>query len=310
MTGIWHWVFEPGLFDSDAVRTAVLVGGAVAVVSGMVGVLTVIRGQSFAGHALADVGATGGSGAFLIGLNPLWGFIGIAVVAAGIMETVGARRPRGRDVATGIVLGAGLGLAALFLYWDTTWSNTTGASITVLFGSMFVISGSTVPVILAFAVFVLAVVVLLYRMLLLSSLHPDLAAARGVPVRLVGTGYLAALAVTVSLSAMTIGAVLSTALLIGPAATALRLTKRPGAAMAASSAIAVAATWLGILLAYDSYYWPPLNRGWPVSFFVVVLVFAGYLLTHLPGTGPRRARQTTAPATASPVGLIDTRTEA
>ena len=310
MSGIRHWVFEPGLFDSDAVRTAVLVGGAVAVVSGMVGVLTVIRGQSFAGHALADVGAAGGSGAFLIGLNPLWGFIGIAVVAAGIMETVGARRPRGRDVATGIVLGAGLGLAALFLYWDTTWSNTTGASITVLFGSMFVISGSTVPIVLAFAVFVLAVVVLLYRMLLLSSLHPDLAAARGVPVRLAGIGYLAALAVTVSLSAMTIGAVLSTALLIGPAATALRLTKRPGAAMALSSAIAVAATWLGILLAYDSYYWPPLNRGWPVSFFVVVLVFAGYLFTHLPGTGPRRARQTPAPATASPVGLINTRTGA
>ena len=302
MSGILRWVFEPGLFGSAAVGVAVLVGGAVAVVSGMVGVLTVIRGQSFAGHALADVGAAGGSGAFLIGLNPLWGFVGVAVVAAGIMESVGVRRPRGRDLATGIVLGAGLGLAALFLYWDTTWSNTTGASMTVLFGSMFVIDGSTVPVVIGFSVFVLAVVVLQYRMLLLSSLHPDLAAARGVPVRLVGIGHLAALAVTVSLSAMTIGAVLSTALLVGPAATALRLTKRPGWAMAVSAAIAVAATWLGILLAYDSYYWPPLQRGWPVSFFVVVLVFAAYLLTHLPGTGPRRA--------PVPVSLVNTRKEA
>ncbi|QMU67411.1 metal ABC transporter permease [Streptacidiphilus sp. P02-A3a] len=286
MSGVPHWVFEPGLFGSDAVRTAVLVGGAVAAVSALVGVLTVIRGQSFAGHALADVGAAGGSGAFLIGLNPLWGFVGSAVVAAGIMESVGIRRPRGRDLATGIVLGAGLGLAALFLYWDTTWSNTTGASMTVLFGSMFVISGPTVQLVLGFSTFVLAVVVLLYRMLLLSSLHPDLAAARGVPVRLVGGCYLAALAVTVSLSAMTIGAVLSTALLIGPAATALRLTRRPGWAMVLSAAIAVAATWLGILLAYDSYYWAPVRRGWPVSFFVVVLIFAGYLLTHLPDPRP------------------------
>jgi zinc/manganese transport system permease protein len=280
------WVFEPGLFSSAAVRVAVLVGGAVAVVSAMVGVLTVIRGQSFAGHALADVGAAGGSGAFLIGLNPLWGFVGIAVVAAGIMESVGLRRPRGRDLATGVVLGAGLGLAALFLYWDTTWSNTTGASMTVLFGSMFVISGSTVPVVIGFSGFVLAVVVLLYRMLLLSSVHPDLAAARGVPVRLVGVGYLVALAVAVSLSAVTIGAVLSTALLIGPAAAALRLTRRPGWAMAVAGAIGVGATWLGILLAYDSYYWPPVQRGWPVSFFVVVLVFLCYLLTHLSAPSP------------------------
>ena len=291
MSGILRWVFEPGLFGSDAVRVAVLVGGAVAVVSGMVGVLTVIRGQSFAGHALADVGAAGGSGAFLIGLNPLWGFVGVAVVAAGIMESVGVRRPRGRDLATGIVLGAGLGLAALFLYWDTTWSNTTGASMTVLFGSMFAISGSMLPVVTGFSVFVLALVVLLYRMLLLSSVHPDLAAARGVPVRLVGVGYLVALAVAVSLSAMTIGAVLSTALLIGPAAAALRLTRRPGWAMAVASAIGLGATWLGILLAYDSYYWPPANRGWPVSFFVVVLVFLCYLLTH-PSARNRSNRST------------------
>jgi len=285
------WVFEPGLFSSEAVHVAALVGGLVAVVSGLVGVLTVIRGQSFAGHALADVGAAGGSGAFLIGLDPLWGFVGIAVVAAGIIEAVGLHRPRGRDLATGVVLGAGLGLAALFLYWDTTWSNTTGASMTILFGSMFAINGSMVPVVTGFSVFVLALVVLLYRMLLLSSVHPDLAAARGVPVRLVGVGYLVALAVAVSLSAMTIGAVLSTALLIGPAAAALRLTRRPGWAMAVASAIGLGATWLGILLAYDSYYWPPVNRGWPVSFFVVVLVFLCYLLTHL--SAPNRSTRST-----------------
>jgi zinc/manganese transport system permease protein len=123
--------------------------------------------------------------------------------------------------------------------------------------------------------------------LLLTSLSPEIAAARGVPVRAVGIAYLAALAVAVSLSAVVIGAVLSTALLIGPAATALRVAKRPGRAMAAAALIGTAATWLGILLSYDSYYWPPYKHGWSVSFFVVALVVVGYLLSYV--RRPRRA---------------------
>jgi zinc/manganese transport system permease protein len=275
-------IFEPGFFDSAPVHVAALVGAVVAVVSGVVGVFTVMRGQSFAGEALADIGATGGSGAFLAGIAPLWGFVGVAILAAGVMEMIGIQRPRGRDLATGIVLGAGLGLAALFLYWDTTFTNTTGATITILFGSMFAINGSTIPIAVALSLLALALVIALYRPLLLSSVSVDMAAARGVPVRLVGVLYLLAMALAVSLSAVTIGAILSTALLIGPAATALRLTKRPGLAMLLAGLLGVAATWLGILLAYDSFYWPPTGHGWPVSFFVVTLVFLFYLLAHTP----------------------------
>lgn len=300
MTGFPHWIIEPGFFASGSVRTAFLVGSAVAIVSGLIGVFTVVRGQSFAGEALSDVGTTGGSGAFLIGVNPLWGFVGIAVVASAVIEMIGGRRQHGRDLATGIVLGAGLGLAALFLYWDTTRSNTTGASMTILFGSMFLISKSAVPFIVALSLFVLAVVLTQYRRLLLTSLSTDLAAARGVSVRAAGIWYLSALAVAMSLSAVTIGSVLSTALLVGPAATALRVTRRPGRAMAVSALLGLAATWLGILLAYDSYYWPPQQRGWPVSSFVVGLVFLFYLLTHLPRPGGSRgaARR----STADPIG--------
>jgi zinc/manganese transport system permease protein len=294
MTHLLAAIIEPGFFANGPVRVALLAGGVVALVSGVVGMFTVLRGQAFAGHALADLGATGGSGAFLIGVNPLWGFVGIGVVAAGVMEAIGIRRPRGRDVATGIVLGAGLGLAALFLYWDTTVTNTTGATLSVLFGSMFVISGSTVPFIVVFSALALAVVVLLYRPLLLSSVSTDMATVRGVPVRVTGMLYLLAMAVAVSLAALTIGAILSTALLIGPAATALRLTSKTGLAVLWSGLIGVAATWLGILLAYDSFYWPPARHGWPVSFFVVTLVFLFYLIAQLPAVGrpgSARARQ-------------------
>jgi zinc/manganese transport system permease protein len=272
-----------------------------------VGVFTVIRGQSFAGHSLGDLGTTGGSGAFLVGANPLWGFVAFTVVGAAVMELLGIRRPRGRDLATGVVLGAGLGIAALFLYLGTVQSNTSGATITILFGSMFVIRSSLIPVFVVLGASALAIVGLLYRPLLLSTVSADIATARGVPVRMVGIGYLLAMAIAVSLSCVTIGAVLSTAVLIGPAASALRLTKRPGLAIAVAALIGVAVTWLGILLAYDSYYWPPARRGWPVSFFVVTLVFVVYLLADLASRrtgrkGARRAQQALAPGDDATVG--------
>jgi zinc/manganese transport system permease protein len=281
VTGLLSPVVEPGFFSSAPVHTALVVGAVVAVVSAVVGVFTVIRGQSFAGHALADIGTAGGSAAFLVGASTLYGFVALNLVAAGVMEVIGIRRPRGRDLATGIVLGAALGLAALFLYEDTVSSSTTGATVNVLFGSIFTIAGSTVPVIAVLGVATLAAVAALYRPLLLTSVSYDLAAARGVPVRLVGVGYLLALAVAVSLSAVTIGAILSTALLVGPAAAALRLTRRTGAALAAAAAIGVVSCWVGTLVAYDSTAWTG-GQGWPVSFCIVAVVFAGYLLSALP----------------------------
>ena len=286
---VLRYIVEPGFFGSGPVHIALAVGTVIAVTSAVTGVFTVTRGQSFAGHSLADIATTGGSGAFLIGINQFWGYLAFGAGAAAFMEMIGIQRRRGRDVATGVVLGAALGLAALFLYLGTQYSTTTGASFTILFGSIFVITPSTVPALIVSALLALATVIALARVLLLSSLSPDLAAARGVPVRAVGAAFLMALAVSVALSAVIIGAVLSTALLIGPAATALRVTKGPVRAAAVAAGIGVAATWLGILLAYDSYYWPPAGRGWPVSFFVVTLIVGGYLVSYLRRAGDRPA---------------------
>jgi zinc/manganese transport system permease protein len=301
-------VFAPGLFDSSPVHAALLAGTVVAVVSGAVGVVTVLRGQSFAGHALGDLGTLGGSGAFLAGLNPLWGFAGVGVVVAGTMELFGVQRRRGRDVATGIVLGAALGVSALFLYLDTIHSSTTGATVTILFGSLFTVSGSTTPAILGLGLAGLAVVGLLYRPLLLSSLSPDLAAARGIRVRALGVVFLMLVGVAVSLSSVAVGTILSTALLIGPAATALRVTSRPLRAMALAGALGCLATWIGIVLAYDSYYWPPSGRGWPVSFFVVTLIFLAYLAVDVAARFRTRRRR---PGSSAPqVAAGDPATEA
>jgi zinc/manganese transport system permease protein len=273
-------IFAPGFFSSGPVHTAVAVAAVAATLCGPVGVFTVLRGQSFASEALADITTSGGSAAPLLGVEPLWAYVAVTLAAAGAMELAGVQRPRGRDLATGIVLGAALGVAALLFYLDTTQTSTTGATVTVLFGSIFTVTVSP-AIVLACGGATLCVLIALFRPLLLSSLSAELAAARGIRVRLVGALYLAVLAATVALAALTIGTILSTALVVGPAATALRLTRSPGRAVAAAVAIALVAVWLGILLAYDSYYWPPVDHGWPVSFFVVALIFVFYLLAGL-----------------------------
>jgi zinc/manganese transport system permease protein len=271
-------IVEPGFFSNSSVQLAAVVGAVVAIVTGCVGVFTVIRGQSFAGEALGDMGAAGGSSAYLVGIPALWGFMAVAVAAAGAMELIGIQRTRGRDLATGIVLGGGLGLAALFLYLNSIYNNNSDATVTVLFGSILALSSSVLPLVAGFGALALGMILLLYRPLLLVSVSPELASARRLPVRVIGSLYLLAMAIAVALSAVTIGAILSTALLVGPAATALQLTRRPGRAVLASALIGIGAVWLGILLAYDSYYWP--HRGWPVSFFVVTIVLLAYIASR------------------------------
>lgn len=293
---VLHHIVAPGFFGSAPVHRALLVGAIAALVAGPLGVFTVLRGQSFAGEALGDIGTTGGSGAYLVGVGPLWGFLVFNVAAVTVMELIGVQRRRGRDLATGVVLGSGLGLAALFLYLDATHQSTTGTTVTVLFGSLFSLPGSTVPIAIAVAVAVLALLLVVGRPLLLASTNAELASARGIPVRLVGYVYLLALSLAVALCALTIGSILSTALLVGPAASALRVSSRPGPAIAAAAALGIVATWVGVLLAYDSYAWPPHGQGWPLSFFVVSLVLVIYLACGAVSHVARRRRAAPAPA--------------
>jgi zinc/manganese transport system permease protein len=298
---LWTWVFEPGFFSSAPVRVAAVIGGVVAIVSAVTGVFTVMRGQSFGGHALGDVSAAGGSGALLVGLSPVAGFVGLGILGAGVMDMIGVQRVRGRDLATGIVLGAAIGLSALFLYLDSATGATTGATTQILFGSIFTITSGTIPAVVACSAVALISILAAWRPLLLSTVSTDIATARGIPVRLVGLLYMLALAVSVGLSSLAVGAILSTALLIGPAATALRLTRAVGRAIAVACLVGVGATWLGLLLAYDSYYWGTSHQGLPVSFFIVAVVFAAYLLSGV--TASRAAGGRRGPVTLAAASL-------
>src|SRR6201987_5553875 len=149
-------VFGPGFFASPQVPHASTSGAVVAIVPAVTGVFTVMRGQSFGGHALGDVSAAGGSGALLAGLNPLLGFVGLGIFGAGVMDMIGVRRVRGRDLATGIVLGAAIGLSALFLYLGTANGANSGDPQQILFGSIFSITSGTIPLVVIFSLISLA----------------------------------------------------------------------------------------------------------------------------------------------------------
>jgi len=281
----WRYLWAPGLATSGQVELALVVGTTVAVVSAVVGFFVVVRAQAFLGHALSDMGATGAAGAALVGVQALWGFLA-GGLAAGLTVEAGSERAHDRDLATGVTLSFTLGLSALFLQLITQDTSHAGVTQAILFGSIFTVAPSIEPAMIALGLAAIALVAVLFRPLLFASLTPETARARGVPVRLVGILFLLAVVTAVEQSALVVGALLSTALLVGPAAAASRLTDRPGAAIAVAVVIAVGAVWLGVGLAYDSYLWPPAGRGWPVSFLVTAVVFLVYVATRLGRRAP------------------------
>ncbi len=279
MNYLWQWVWPPGLWANADVRTAFVIGTSVAIAGAVVGVFVIIRGQAFSGHALGDVGSTGAAGAYLTGISALWGFLAAGFSSGIAMESLGDR-VRERDIATGVVLAFMLGLSALLLYFISTSTGTAGAPIAILFGSLFTVNPAVTPEVVALTVLALLIVGVIYRPLLFSSVMPEVARVRGVSARVLGLVFMVALVIAVEESALVIGALLSTALLVGPAASATLVARRPTSAMGIAVLIALGQMWLGIILAYDSFSWPPVDRGWPVSFFITSLVLLTYLAMH------------------------------
>ncbi|MBU6426029.1 MAG: metal ABC transporter permease [Rhodospirillales bacterium] len=266
--------------QSGPVQSALLLSAAAALLCGALGLFTVLRGQAFAGHALADVSSAGGAGSLLFGISPLLGFLLFGVAGVAGLEILQPRRAAGRDEAAGILLGAGLGGTALLLHFCVTTRGAAGAAQAVMFGAMFSTPPGTALWSCLLAGGCLAVLALIARPLLLASLDEELARVAGVKLRVLGLVFLLLLALGVTLAAMTVGAILATALLIGPAAAGLRLARGPLAAALLSMALGLAACWGGIALAYESYGWMP-GRTWPVSFFIVALVLVFYAAAGL-----------------------------
>ena len=260
-------------FGNAEVVLALGAGSAAAVLCALIGVFVVLRHQSFAGHAVTDIGFTGGAGAPLIHVNRLWGLLAFSIVGALSIGRLGARVGE-RDVVTGVVLTIALALGSLFMFVQTQYVSQPAS---LLFGSIFAIDTQTLRSAIVLSLGAIAGLVAIYRPLLFATISPEAAGARGVPVRLLTMGFLVLMAVAVSEAAQIVGVLLTTALLIGPAAAAMQLSRRMPVVLLLAVAIGVGETIAGIGLAYASYYWPPGGKGWPASFFISILALLIFL---------------------------------
>jgi zinc/manganese transport system permease protein len=252
----------------------------IAVVAGLVGPFVVARNLSFAVHGIAEVGFTGTAGAVLLGVEPVLGLLAGALLAAIGIGTLGVRL-RDRDVAIGSILAFGLGLGVLFL---TLYTRYATEAFTILFGTITGVSRAEVLLLLGLGAATLLALAVISRPLMFASVDPEVAEARGVPVRALSLGFLVILAIAVAEAIQVVGVLLVLTLLITPAASAQKLTARPALASLLSVLIATVCTMGGICLS--------LLTPSPASFYVATLSFAAYLLAR--AFGPRlvaRSRQ-------------------
>ncbi len=271
------------MFAYEFMNNAFAAAGIAALVSGIVGYFLVMRGQTFAGHALSHIGFAGATGAGLIGLAPLWGLLGFTL-AAGIAMGALSERISNRDVAIGVVLALALGFGLLFLHYYTSFATQATA---LLFGNVLAVDRGMIATLAVLGVITLTALAAIMRPLIFSTLQPELAEAKGVPLRFVSTAFLAIVAVAVSECAQIVGVLLVFTLMVGPPAAAQRLTTGLWSGLALAALLALAEAWLGLTLAF--------HTDWPVSFCIAVLSALGYFVALSLSARrfrPRRANQT------------------
>ena len=265
---LWHYAF---------VQHALLAGIITAVLAGTVGTIVTARNMSFAVHGLAEVGFTGAAGAVLTGFSAGVGVLVTTFAAAAAIGVLGVRL-RERDIAIGSVQAFVTGLGVLFLALSTRYATE---AFSILFGSILAVTMEDLIRSLAVGAIALTALAIIYRPLRFATVDPEVAEARGVPLRLVSTAFLLVLALTVAEAVQLVGVILIFTLLIVPAAAAQRLTVHPGFVVLYSVGIALAVTIGGIACA--------LYTSWPVSFFVSTFSFVAYLLARAMSTRTPRA---------------------
>ena len=272
------FAFQPDWWEvltAPFMRNAILGGTLVALMAGMLGYFVIVRSSAFAAHALAHIGFPGATGALLVGAPVT---LGLAVFCIGGGLAIGAlgRRASEREVATGTVLAFATGLGVLFASMATRGAS---AVTNVLFGNLLAVTTGQLWVFTGFAVVIAGVVALVFRPLLFASIDTEVAEARGLPVRALGVVFMVLLALVVTMAVQVVGTLLLFALVVTPAATAIRWTPRPALAIGYASAISVASVWVGLVLSA--------MLDLPPSFFIVTIACAVWLVTWILARGSR-----------------------
>jgi zinc/manganese transport system permease protein len=265
------------LFSFPFMVNALTAGTIVAVMAGVSGWFMVLRRQTFAGHTLSIIAFPGAAAASLAGVPVAVGYFGFCGIGALVLAGIaGSRRSLSAEsAAIGSLQALALALGFLFV---SLYHGVLNGLDSLLFGTFLGITSRQVVVLLVVAVAAVALIAVAARPLLFASVDADVARAAGVPVGLLGSGFLLVLGLSVAETSQITGALLVFALLVTPAATAHLITPRPLLGVLLSVAIALTVTWLGLALAYFSIY--------PVGFYVTSLAFALYVIVRLARTLP------------------------
>jgi len=244
-------------------------GTLVAIVAGITGYFVVLRRSAFTAHAFSEIGFAGAAAAVLVNIAPIIGLLGGAI-SGGLAIAALGRRATNRDTQIGIVLAFSLGMGLLFISLYTGYATE---AYSILFGEILGVSRGQVLLTVGACVAVLAGMGFVYRPLLFASLDEDVAEAKGMPMLFLGTFFMLIVAVAVSFAVQVTGVLLIFSLMVTPAATAQYLSRKPQTAIMISTAIALAATWVGLFVAFYTPY--------PVSFFITAIAFGFYLVVRL-----------------------------
>jgi zinc/manganese transport system permease protein len=269
----WHDLFDFEGYGQliPLVRNSLYAGAALGLVGGLVGVIVIARDLPFAVHGISELSFAGASGALLLGTSVVSGsFVG-SLVAALLIGALGARA-RDRNSIIGVLMPFGLGLGILFL---SLYHGRTANKFGLLTGQIVAIDTTSLTVLLATTAVVVAALAVLWRPLVFASVDPDLARARGVPVTWLHAAFMLLLGCTVAISVQVVGALLVLALLVTPAAAAIRVTTSPVWMPVLSVAIATVAMLGGILLA--------LGTAIPISPYVTTVSFLLYVVCRIAG---------------------------
>jgi len=269
MTGVIDKLFSfegiGELLTLPFVQNALIACALLGLAAGLLTPLIVARGMSFAVHGTAELAFTGGAAALLAGIGVEYGAIAGAVAAAVVFGLLGLRQ-RERDSVIGVVLAFGLGLGVLML---ALYSGRASNKFGLLTGSIVSVDTANLGVLTVITVLVIGVLAVCYRPLLFTSTDPDVALARGVPVRMLSVVFAVLIGLVTALSVPIVGAILVLAVMITPGAAAARVTANPLLATVLAVLFAETALVGGVVLS--------LAPGLPISGYVATITFLIYI---------------------------------
>jgi zinc/manganese transport system permease protein len=271
--GTWHQIFN---FDNygellGLVRNSLIAGAVLGLMGGLIGTFVIMRDLAFAVHGIAELSFAGASAALLLGVNIVGGSITGALIAAAIIGALGIGS-RDRNSIIGVLMPFGLGLGVLFL---SLYKGRAANKFGILTGQIVAIDTPQMSWLIGTSTLVLICLVVLWRPLSFASLDPEVAAARGVPVRALSPIFTLVLGLAVATSIQVVGALLVLALVCTPAAAAMRITASPVLVPVLSVVFATTSMLGGILLA--------LGGSIPISPYVTTISFTLYLLCRMAG---------------------------